>query len=298
MKTEKNILCAFLLNLLFSVFEFIGGFFTGSIAIISDSLHDLGDALGIGISYFLEKKSKKQPDDKYTYGYRRFSVLGGLITTIILLTGSLMVIYASVLRIINPSRINYNGMVIFAIIGFLVNSGAAFFTHGGNSLNQKAVHLHMLEDVLGWAVVLIGALIMNFTDFSLLDPIMSIGVALFILVNALKNLRSVLFLFLEKIPNGFDVGKLREHILGIEGIKDVHHIHIRSLDGQINHATMHIVCEGDNQKIKEELREELLLHGISHVTIEQEAENEHCSEHHCNIDTKESSSHHSHHHHH
>ncbi len=298
MKTEKNILFAFLLNLFFSVFEFVGGIFTGSIAIISDSLHDLGDALGIGISYFLERKSKKQPDGKYTYGYMRFSVLGSLITTFILLIGSLTVIYASFFRIMNPSQINYKGMIVFAVIGFLVNSGAAFFTHGGKSLNQKAVHLHMLEDVLGWAVVLIGALVMNFTDISLIDPLMSMGVALFILVNAIKNLICVLDLFLEKVPHGIDVEEIKKHILELEGVKDVHHIHIRSIDGEINHATMHIVSNENPHKIKEAVRKELLEHGISHVTIELEEENEDCHEHNCHINTSESPHHHHHHHHH
>lgn len=149
MKTEKNILIAFILNLAFSLFEFVGGLFTGSVAIISDAVHDLGDAASIGISYFLEKKSKKQPDEEYTYGYARYSVIGSVITTLILLFGSALVIYNAASRIISPAEINYDGMIIFAVVGVCVNLGAALFTHGGDSLNQKAVNLHMLEDVLG-----------------------------------------------------------------------------------------------------------------------------------------------------
>ena len=150
MKSEKNILIAFILNLSFSVFEFIGGLLTGSVAIISDSIHDIGDAASIGIAFFLEKKSKKQPDSTYTYGYARYSVLGSIITTLILIFGSVMVIFNAVIRIINPTEIHYNGMIIFSIFGVCVNSGAAFFTRNGDSLNQKAVNLHMLEDVLGF----------------------------------------------------------------------------------------------------------------------------------------------------
>ncbi|MBR5246131.1 MAG: cation transporter, partial [Clostridia bacterium] len=175
MRTEKNILIAFILNLSFSIFEIIGGFFTGSVAIVSDAIHDMGDAASIGISYFLEKKSKKQPDETYTYGYARFSVIGSVITTLILLFGSVMVIYNAVMRIFNPVEINYNGMIIFAVVGAVVNFIAAYFTKDGDSLNQKAVNLHMLEDVLGWIVVLIGAIIMRFTDISIIDPIMSIA---------------------------------------------------------------------------------------------------------------------------
>ena len=188
MKTEKNILIAFILNLSFSIFEFVGGIFTGSVAILSDAIHDIGDAVSIGISYFLEKKSKKQPDKTYTYGYARFSVMGSVITTLILLFGSCAVIYNAVIRIFNPVEINYNGMIIFAVIGALVNFLAAYFTKDGDSLNQKAVNLHMLEDVLGWLVVLVGAVVMRFTDISIIDPILSICVAIFIFINAIKNL--------------------------------------------------------------------------------------------------------------
>lgn len=286
MKTEKNIFIAFIMNLFFSIFELFGGIFTGSIAIISDSVHDIGDAASIGISYFLEKKSKKKPDEKYTYGYARFSVTGSLITTVILIVGSFAVIYNAVRRIIEPTPINYNGMIIFAIVGVIVNSIAAFFTRDGDSLNQKAVNLHMFEDVLGWAIVLIGAVVMRFTDFYLIDPIMSIGVALFILHNAVKNLKTILYLFLEKTPHGVDVDEIKNHILSIEGVHDIHHIHIRSLDGINNYATMHIVTDSDPIKIKHLIREELHEHGICHATLELEGTNEDCHEKHCHPEVK------------
>jgi len=297
MKTEKNILIAFILNLSFSVFEIIGGFFTGSVAIISDAVHDLGDATSIGISYFLEKKSKKQPDNTYTYGYARFSVMGSVITTLILLFGSVMVFYNAVLRIINPVPINYNGMIVFAIVGALVNFLAAYFTKDGDSLNQKAVNLHMLEDVLGWIVVLVGAIIMRFTDIRIIDPLMSMGVAIFIFVNALKNLKEVLDLFLEKIPNNISIEEIKNHIKEIDGVVDVHHIHIWSMDGYLNYATMHIVANENSHEIKDKIREELKEHGIGHATLEIESPTDHCHEEHCHIEeTHHSHSHHHHHH--
>lgn len=298
MKSEKKILIAFLLNLCFSIFEFIGGIFTKSVAIMSDAIHDIGDAMSIGVSYFLEKKSKKQPDDVYTYGYARFSVMGGVITTVILLVGSAVVIYNAVLRIFNPVDINYNGMIVFAIVGVIVNFSAAYFTSGGHSLNQKAVNLHMLEDVLGWVVVLVGALIMKFTDIRIIDPLMSIGVAAFILVNSLKNLKEVLDLFLAKLPPHLQINEIKEHIGEIEGVIDVHHIHIWSMDGTRNYATMHIVCEGESHEIKHKIREELKEHGIDHVTLELEGRDEHCHEECCHVDVSESESGHHHHHHH
>lgn len=298
MKTEKNILIAFILNLVFSIFEFVGGIFTGSVAIVSDAIHDIGDAASIGISYFLEKKSKQKPDSKYTYGYVRYSVIGSVITTLILLFGSASVIFNAVHKIFNPTEINYNGMIIFAVVGAVVNFGAAYITREGDSLNQKAVNLHMLEDVLGWIVVLIGAVVMRFTDFAIIDPIMSIGVALFILINATKNLKEVLDLFLEKTPSGIDVEEIKEHICSIDGVLDAHHIHIWSMDGQSNFATMHIVTNSDAHKIKELIREELAEHGIVHATLELEAEGEHCHEKNCDIKINSNSGHHHHHHHH
>lgn len=297
MKSEKNILIAFLLNFSFAIFEFIGGMFTNSIAIISDSVHDIGDAISIGISYFLEKKSKKEPDNMYTYGYSRYSVLGATLTTVILLLGSFLVIYNSIKRLINPVEINYNGMIIFALFGVIINLLAAYFTSKGHSLNQKSVNLHMLEDVLGWIVVLVGAVIMRFTNISMLDPIMSIGVSIFILIHALKNFKSILDLFLEKIPNGIKIDEIKHHLLEIKNIKDIHHIHIWSIDGYNNYATMHVVVNDKNINVKKEIREELEEHGISHVTIEIEDIDEDCSDTKCNINLDNINKHGHHHHH-
>ena len=291
MKTEKNILGAFILNVTFSVLEFIGGALTNSVAIISDSIHDMGDAISIGLSYFLEKKSKKKPDKKYTYGYIRYSILGGLITTVILIIGSALVIYNSIIRIFNPVEINYNGMIIFAIFGVVINFMAAYLTREGDSINQKSVNLHMLEDVLGWIVVLIGAIVMRFTDISLLDPLMSILVALFILISSLKNIKEITVLFLEKIPSDIDIDELKKHLLTIKGVIDVHHIHVWSIDGVNNYATMHVVAE--NSSVKNKVKEEMMEHGISHTTIELESKNEKCDSDSCK--NKESTPHNHHH---
>lgn len=296
MKTDRNIFVAFILNLAFAIFELIGGIITGSIAVASDALHDIGDAISIGISYFLERKSKKQPDEIYTYGYGRFSVLGGAITTLILLLGSMAVICNAVLRILNPAPVHYDGMIVFAMVGVAVNFCAAWFTREGDSINQKAVNLHMLEDVLGWIVVLVGAIVMRFTDLVILDPLMSIGVAVFILMHAIKNLREVLFLFLEKLPRDMDVQEIHTHLMEIDGITDVHHMHIWSLDGQNNYATMHIVTDEDGHHIKEAVREELRHHGIHHATLELEAVGEHCDAVHCHVHHSHHCAHHHHHH--
>ncbi len=295
MKTEQNIFVAFILNLLFSVFEFVGGLWIGSVAILSDALHDLGDTMSIGVAWFLERKSKRPPDETHTYGYGRYSVLGGILTSLILLVGSCVMIFNAAKRIINPTPIHYTGMIIFAVIGAAVNVVAAVLTREGESINQRAVNLHMLEDALGWILVLIGAVIMRFTDLSVLDPILSIGLAVFILVNAAKNLKEAADLFLEKTPHGSNVSEIKEHLLHIEGVTDVHHIHVWSLDGQHNFATLHAVTAADPHATKHAIRHELEEHGIGHATIELETESEHCHETTCTI--KPTTAHHHHHHH-
>lgn len=298
MKTQRNILIAFILNFFFSVFEIVGGAVTGSVAIVSDAVHDLGDALSIGVSYYLERKSLKKPDQNYTYGYARYSVIGAVITCLILLVGSLFVVFNAVNRIINPTKINYDGMIIFAVVGAVVNLAAAIVTHRGDSLNQKAVNLHMLEDVLGWIVVLIGAVVMRFTDFALIDPVMSICVAVFIFINAVKTLKSALNIITDKIPDEVSVSEIKHHICEIEGVLDAHHIHIWTTDGTRIYATMHVVTNEDFPKIKQKVREELSEHGIFHTTLELECENEPCEHKTCNTSCEHHSHHHHHHHHH
>ena len=295
MKTEKNILIAFILNLSFSIFEFFGGAITGSVSIISDAIHDIGDAISIGLSYFFEKKSKKSPDSHYTYGYLRYSVIGSVITTLILLLGSVFVVYNAIIRLFNPVEINYNGMILFAMVGTILNLIAAWYTKDGESLNQKAVNLHMLEDVLGWIAVLIGSIIIRFTKILHIDSLLSILIALYIFVNALINLKTALDLFLEKTPSGISINQISDTISHIDGVLDVHHIHIWSMDGYNNYATMHIITESDSHSIKDKVREKLKEYNIGHITLELEKPAEHCHETTCN---PTHTNHHLHHHHH
>ena len=186
-------------------------------------------------------------------------------------------------------------MIIFGIFGVIVNFLAAYFTREGHSLNQKAVNLHMLEDVLGWVIVLIGAVIMKFTDISIIDSILSILVAIFIFINALKTFKTILNLFLEKTPSNIDIDKLKHHILELEGVFDVHHIHVWSIDGYNNYATMHVVVEDNMIKVKENIRKDLKEYGIGHVTLEIEENDEKCTEINCEINEKHIHNHHNHH---
>ena len=201
------------------------------------------------------------------------------------------------MRIFNPVEINYGGMIVFAVVGTAVNLLAAALTREGDSINQRAVNLHMLEDVLGWIIVLIGAIIMRFTDISVIDPVMSIVVSVFIIINSVKNLRQIENVFLEKTPENISVQEIKKHVCEIDGVKDVHHIHAWSMDGYNNYATMHIVTDEDAHKIKEKIRQELREHNIGHVTLELETSGEHCHIEQCHVEYDENSHNHHHHHH-
>ena len=295
MNTQRNILVAFLLNLFFSVFEFFGGLFTGSVAILSDAVHDLGDALGIGVSWFLERKSKRQADDTYTYGYARFSVLGSVFTCGILLLGSVGVVVSAAGRLMAPVPIRYDGMILFAVVGVAVNLTAALVTRKGESLNQKAVNLHMLEDVLTWVVVLMGAVVMRYTDWTVIDPLASIAVAVYVFIHAVGHLREAVDIFLEKVPDGYSVAAIKAQIEAVEGVIDAHHVHIRSIDGYTHAASLHVVADGDSAAVKAAVRGALQEIGIAHVTVEVERTDEVCGQPHCGL--VEHHNHGGHHHH-
>ena len=278
MKSQKNILIAFLLNLAFALYEFWGGIVCGSVAISSDAVHDLGDAVSIGISYFLERKSSLPRDAKYTYGYGKYSLLGGLITTVVLLAGSVVMMIKAAGRLLSPCVINYSGMTAFAVVGLIVNITAALFTRDGKSINCRAVNLHMLEDVFGWAVVLVGSVVMRFTGLRFIDPIISLAVSAFIIFNALKHLRDIGDVFLERTPRNLDLAELIHHLSETDGVLDVHHIHVRSTDGYHVSATMHVVTDEDAKRVKDAIRTELRKHGVSFATIETELPGETCGE--------------------
>lgn len=274
MKTERKIFVAFILNLVFSLFEFVGGIYTGSIAILSDAMHDFGDATSVGVSYLFEKKSKRDANNDYTYGYGRFSILGGLITTLILLVGSVIVVYNAINRLINPIEIKYDKVIIFAIIGFSVNLVCTFFTHGGHSINQKAVNLHMLEDVFGWLIVLLGAVVMKFTNFYLLDGILSILVAIIIIINSVKNLKEILDVLLLKTPKNVNVSLIKDTINNLEEVIKVSNLQILNLDGENVIVSIRVVARTNSSEVKFKIKHALYNFSVTDITLEIVSPNE------------------------
>jgi cobalt-zinc-cadmium efflux system protein len=276
-----NIAVAFFINLAFTVFEVIGGFYVNSVAILSDAVHDLGDSLSLGIAWYLQKKSTTDANEKYTFGYKRFSLMGALINSIILILGSIYVIYESILRFIHPEATNAKGMLIFALVGVAVNGFAAFRLSKGNSMNEKVLSWHLIEDVLGWSAILIASIVMIFWDLPILDPILSLAIAAFVLYNVFKRLRETLYVFLQGAPQEIDLPELKRKILEIPKIKSIHHTHLWTLDEENQIFTIHIVMSGLSDlaeiiRIKKQVKAYLKESHISHATIDLEFEDEHC----------------------
>ncbi len=264
-----------MLNTIFTVFEFIGGIITNSVALLSDSIHDLGDSISIGIAIFLEKKSKKKPDFNYTYGYYRFSLLGALLSSVILLVGSVIIIIEAVNRLINPETINAEMVIWFAVFGIVVNGMAALISVRGKSINEKVISLHMLEDVFGWVALLITAIIMHFTNVVFLDSLLSIAFTIFIGFHVFKNMNRVFHVFLEKAPQGIDIKNLTEKLKSVDNVMGIHHLHLWTLDGTIPLLTLHATVEEklNPEKVTEaqrKMHEILKTEGINHSTIQIE----------------------------
>ena len=279
---EKNISVAFFLNLSFTVIEIIGGLLTNSMAILSDAIHDLGDSFSLGMAWYFQKFSKKKSDRHYSYGYKRFALLGAIINTIILLVGSIFIIYEAIPRILEPQQTNTVGMFVLAILGVIVNGAAMFRLRRGSSLNEKVVSLHMLEDVLGWMAILIGSVVMYFFDLPVLDPLLSVGIALFVIYNVFKNLKQSLKIVLQAIPEEIDSEEIARELVAFDEIESVHDLHIWSVDGEYNVMTLHVVVAAnlnivEQSVLKLKIRDFLLHEGIQHATIEFENESESCT---------------------
>lgn len=278
----ENIRTAFFLNVIFTIIEIVGGLLTNSVAILSDAVHDLGDSISLGLSWYFQHLSQKKRDDTYSYGYKRFSLLGAIITSIILLVGSVFIISEAIPRLINPEQIHVEGVMVLAILGVLVNGAAILKLRKGRSLNEKVVSLHLMEDVLGWVAVLIGSVVMYFYDLPIIDPILSLGIALFILFNIYKNLKQSFQIVLQAIPKNIDLGKVTDLLTSMGQVHSVHDCHIWSMDGEYNVFTAHVVLYENYdintlEKIKADIKECLKQEAISHITIEFEnVDNELC----------------------
>lgn len=280
---SKNLGIAFFLNFGFAILEFVGGIACNSVAILSDAIHDLGDSLAIAFAWILQKISQKKRTECFSYGWKRFSLLGAIINGLILVIGSIFILFETIPRILTPEVTDTKIMIALSILGIAINGVAVLKTKQGKSLNEKMINLHLLEDLLGWGTVLVGSIIIHFTGWYILDSIMALGITVYILFHAAKMLKSSVKIILQAIPENINLQKIREKILqDIPEIKELHDMHVWSLDGEKNVGSVHIIVDKKTFTVeksctlKQKIREFFAKQGIEHITIELETKGENC----------------------
>ncbi len=275
---------ALILNVSFTLLEVVGGLWTNSVAILSDALHDLGDSLSLLIAWYLQKLSQNGRTPTFTFGYKRFNTLGALVTGLVLVVGSVIVIYEAVQRLWQPEAVYVPGMIGLAVVGVLVNGLAAWRVwRTSSSLNEEMVSWHLFEDVAGWVVVLAGSVAMHFFGLPWLDAALSLGITAFILVNVVRRLARALRIFLQATPEGLTLEQVQQALQQVEGVREVHHLHLWTLDGNYHIATLHAVVPPELEaralcRLRDAIRGRLHALGVAHVTIEFEPEGAQCEE--------------------
>lgn len=277
----RSLRTAFFLNLGFTLLEVIVGLWTNSVAILSDSVHDLGDSMTLGLSWYLEGVAERGEDRRYSYGYRRFSLLGALVSTVVLIGGSMFVLTEAIPRLMAPEQTNAAGMAIFALVGIAVNGAAVLRVRDSQTMNARVVTWHLLEDVLGWLAVLIVGVVLLFWDLPILDPILSILITSYVLFNVIRNLRRTASLFLQAVPEGVELATFEDQVQQLQHVHSTHHTHVWSLDGQHHVLTAHVVVNDectpqDILDLKCELRDMTAEMSLEHTTFEIEYVSEEC----------------------
>ena len=300
MTAKKSIWLAFFLNLSFAIVEFIAGGVFGSSTVLADSVHDLGDAIAIGLSAYLETISNREEDSHYTLGYKRFSLLGALITAVILITGSVLVILENITKIFHLQPINDKGILWLGIIAISVNVLASLVIHKGQTKNESILSLHFLEDTLGWLAVILMAIVLRFTDWYILDPLLSLAISFFILSKAIPRFWSTLKIFLDAVPEGVDIKQVKNDLEQLDNVASINQLNLWTMDGLEKNAIVHVCLKRMEQMevCKEAIRALLKERGFQNVTIEVDEDLATHRSHKRNIEELEASQSHGHDHHH
>lgn len=300
MKTKHAVWLAFFLNLSYAIVEFIAGGVFGSSAVLADSVHDMGDAIAIGVSAFLETISNREEDSHYTLGYKRFSLLGAMVTAVILMTGSVLVILGNITKLFHPQAVNDEGILWLGIIAISVNVIASLVVRKGKTKNESILSLHFLEDTLGWVAVILMAIVLRFTDWYILDPLLSLVISIFILSKAIPRFWSTLKIFLDAVPEGVDIKQVKSDLEQLDHVASLNQLNLWTMDGLEKNAIVHVCLKEIEQMelCKESIRSKLKDCGFQNVTIEVDADLETHQTHKRNMEELEASQSHGHDHHH
>ena len=300
MKTKHTVWLAFFLNLSYAIVEFIAGGVFGSSAVLADSVHDLGDAIAIGISAFLETISNREEDSHYTLGYKRFSLLGAMVTAVILMTGSVLVILGNITKLFHPQAVNDEGILWLGIIAVSVNVIASLVVRKGKTKNESILSLHFLEDTLGWMAVILMAIVLRFTDWYILDPLLSLVISIFILSKAIPRFWSTLKIFLDAVPEGVDIKQVKSDLEQLDHVASLNQLNLWTMDGLEKNAIVHVCLKEIEQMelCKESIRSKLKDCGFQNITIEIDADLVSHQTHKRNMEELEAVQNHGHEHHH
>ena len=300
MTTNRAVWLAFFLNLSFTIVEFIAGGVFGSSTVLADSVHDLGDAIAIGLSAYLETISNREEDSHYTLGYKRFSLLGALITAVILMTGSVFVILENITKLFNPQPVNDEGILWLGIIAVTINVLASLVVRKGKTKNESILSLHFLEDTLGWLAVILMAIILRFTDWYILDPLLSLVISFFILSKAIPRFWSTLKIFLDAVPEGVDIKQVKSDLEQLDHVASINQLNLWTMDGLEKNAIVHVCLKEIEQMelCKESIRSKLKDCGFQNITIEIDADLASHQTHKRNMEELEAVQNHGHEHHH
>ena len=274
MKTKHAVWIAFFLNLSYAIVEFIAGGIFGSSAVLADSVHDLGDAIAIGVSAFLETISNREEDSHYTLGYKRFSLLGALVTAVILMTGSVLVILENTTKLFHPQPVNDEGILWLGIIAVSINVLASLVVRKGKTKNESILSLHFLEDTLGWVAVILMAIVLRFTDWYILDPLLSLVISFFILSKAIPRFWSTLKIFLDAVPEGVDIQQVKSDLEQLDHVASINQLNLWTMDGLEKNAIVHVCLKKvEHMEVcKEAIRAMLKDYGFQNITIEVDAD--------------------------
>ena len=299
MKTKHTVWLAFFLNLSYAIIEFIAGGIFGSSAVLADSIHDLGDAIAIGVSAFLETISNREEDSHYTLGYKRFSLLGAMVTAVILMTGSVLVILGNITKLFHPQAVNDEGILWLGIIAISVNVIASLVVRKGKTKNESIMSLHFLEDTLGWVAVILMAIVLRFTDWYILDPLLSLVISIFILSKAIPRFWSTLKIFLDAVPEGVDIKQVKSDLEQLDHVASINQLNLWTMDGLEKNAIVHVCLKEIEQMelCKESIRRKLKDCGFQNITIEIDADLETHQAHKRKVEELEVDKSHEHHHH-
>ena len=277
-KSKKTLYVTLFLTLFFALMELFGGLFSNSLSLVGDSFHMFSDVLALGASMVAIYFEAKKPTEKFTYGFLRLEVVVAFLNGIVLMLIAVGMIYESVIRFFNPREIDFGSMFFIALIGLIFNIVITWIlfssTKKENNINIKSAMLHFLGDLLNSVGVIISSIIIYFTNFVYIDIIMSVVISVIIFIGGYKISKEAFFILMEAVPSEVDLNMLRKELLNIDGIKNIHELHVWKNDNEEISFTAHILLDNyekhNNYRIINEIKEKLAVYDIFHMTVQIE----------------------------